>query len=636
MIGRILYGLFFTLVVPALLALVAWRLEPALTLPAVHHPWIGSTLLAAGFSLMAAGTVALWVHGSGLPMNPFPPPALVEQGIYRYLSHPIYQGFVIACAGASVAAGSRAGLWVVTPLAATGCAALVFGYERHDLGRRFGRLPRPLIRLPQAGPGAPERWERFSVYVLVFLPWLVAYEALGNVQPGDVGEAFFSFERRWPVLVWTEIVYALTYPFVLLVPLVTATRATLRRFALAGLVATVIGSLAFIAVPLIAPPRKFEGTGLLADLRRLEEADGVGGYAAWPSFHVAWAYLAAWVYAQRWPRWRWAAWLTAAAIAASCVTTGMHALLDLPAGLALAVLGLAAPALWGRMLKAAQRVANSWRDWRLGPVRVINHGAYAGLAALIGVTGAGILAGRQSVGFVVGVAICGLLGACLWGQLLVGSPTLLRPFGYYGAVLGGAVGLVAASALGADFWVLSAAGAVVAPWIQFAGRFRCLVQGCCHGAPTGEDWGLRYERPESRVCRIAGQKGVPLHPTPLYSMLGNAFIGVVLGRLWSAGSPLPVIAGLYLVLAGLARFVEESYRGEPQTPIVCGLRLYQWFALLSIAAGAAVLTLRTGAQAPPPDPSWSALVSGVAAGLITWFAMGVDFPASTRRFSRLA
>jgi prolipoprotein diacylglyceryltransferase len=176
----------------------------------------------------------------------------------------------------------------------------------------------------------------------------------------------------------------------------------------------------------------------------------------------------------------------------------------------------------------------------------------------------------------------------------------------------------------------------MAPWVQLIGRFRCLVQGCCHGAPTGQEWGIRYKRPESRVCRIAHLRGVPVHPTPLYSMLGNVAIGIVLGRMWSTGGPLPLIAGLYLVLAGLARFVEESYRGEPQTPVVCGLRLYQWLALLSVGAGAAVMALRTTSRAPAPDPSWAALVAAVFVGLACWFAMGVDFPASTRRFSRLA
>jgi protein-S-isoprenylcysteine O-methyltransferase Ste14 len=636
MMGRLLYGALFALALPALLVVWAGRLEPAVDLPAVHQPGAGAALVALGLALTGAGVVALWAHGGGLPMNAFPPPRLVERGIYRYLAQPIYLGFVTACAGTALVVGSRAGLWVVTPLAAAGCAALVFGYERHDLRRRFGTLPRPLVRLPAGGPGVPEAWERVSVYLLLFLPWLVAYEAVGHVQPHDVVADFFGFERRWPVLLWTEVVYALTYPFVFLAALAAPTGQVLRRFTVAGLVAVVVGHLAYVALPLVAPPRPLEGDGWLAALQRLERSDAMHGYAACPSFHVAWAFLAAWVYARRWPRWGWAAWLTAAAIAASCVTTGMHALADVPAGLLLAGLAFGAPDVWTWLLRATERVANSWREWRWGPARVINHGAYAGLGAFIGVAGAGVLAGRANVGAVVVVALAALLGAGLWGQLLVGSRVLLRPFGYFGGVLGAAAGVAAAGMLGTDFWVLAAALAVLAPWVQLLGRFRCLVQGCCHGAPTGKDWGIRYERPESRVCRIAHLRGVPVHPTPLYSMLGNVAIGIVLGRLWSAGAPLPLITGLYLVLAGLVRFVEESYRGEPQTPAVCGLRLYQWFAVLSVGAGAVVMTMRTTSQEPAPDPSWAALAAAVLVGLAWWFALGVDFPASSRRFARLA
>ena len=66
--------------------------------------------------------------------------------------------------------------------------------------------------------------DRVSAYVLLFLPWLVAYEAVGHVQPHDVMENFFGFERQWPVLLWTEVVYALTYPFVILAPLAVPMR----------------------------------------------------------------------------------------------------------------------------------------------------------------------------------------------------------------------------------------------------------------------------------------------------------------------------------------------------------------------------------------------------------------------------
>lgn len=636
MIARILYGSLFVIVLPAFLTLWAYRLEPVVTLSSPQHTQIGISLIVLGVVFMGLGTRALWVYGGGLPMNAFPPPRYVKCGIYRYFSQPIYIGFVIACAGASVLAGSRAGFWVVTPLVAAGCAALVLGYERHDLQRRFGTQPQPLVRLCSDGSDPPDFWERLSVYPLLFLPWLILYEAIGYVQPGDVVETYFGFERSWPVMVWGEVPYLLTYPYAMLAPLVAGTRSVLRRFALAGMAATVIGSLAYVALPLVAPPRAFEGGGLLGDMLRLERVTELNGYASCPSFHVAWAFLATWVYVQRWPSLRWAWWLLALIMAASCVMTGMHSLIDIPAGILLAALAYGTPPIWRRSLTIAEWVANSWREWRVGPVRIINHGLYAGSGALVGVTGAGILAGAKHVPFLIGVALTAALGAALVGQLLVGSKTLLRPFGYFGCVLGSGTGLALAAALGADFWSLAAATAVMAPWVHLIGRFRCLVQGCCHGAPTLTGWGICYRRPESRVCRIAHLCGVPIYPTPLFSMLGNVVIGILLGRMWHADAPLPLIVGLYLVLAGLARFVEESYRGEPQTPIPAGLRLYQWFAMISVAVGAVLMSLQTVSSAPEAELNWLALIAGVLTGVAWWFAMGVDFPHSNRRFARLA
>jgi hypothetical protein len=119
-------------------------------------------------------------------------------------------------------------------------------------------------------------------------------------------------------------------------------------------------------------------------------------------------------------------------------------------------------------------------------------------------------------------------------------------------------------------------------------------------------------------------------------MVGNVAIGTVLGRMWHAGASPALILGLYLVLAGFARFVEESYRGDPQTPILCGLRLYQRFAVVSVGAGAGIMALRAPMDSSPSEPSWLAPAAGVVIGLAYWIAMGVDFPGSNRRFSRLA
>ena len=106
-------------------------------------------------------------------------------------------------------------------------------------------------------------------------------------------------------------------------------------------------------------------------------------------------------------------------------------------------------------------------------------------------------------------------------------------------------------------------------------------------------------------------------------------------RVWWLAAPLPFIAGTAFLLAGLGRFVEEHYRGEPQTAQFAGLRLYQWLAMALVVTGGA-FTCVAGRSAPSP----MALQAGLWPTLVLLFAFtmvayGVDFPESNRRFSRL-
>ena len=300
---------------------------------------------------------------------------------------------------------------------------------------------------------------------------------------------------------------------------------------------------------------------------------------AFPAFHVVWLCLAIRLYQQAYPKARIFLWVLAVTIVLSCWTTGMHAFLDIPAGVAVYLFVLFRASIWAAFLRFFERVANSWKEWHFGATRVINHGLYAGAAACVGYLIVGFIVGPDMfwASIVIGVSI--ILGAGIWGQILVGSKKLLRPFGYYGAVVGAACGTAFASLLFDQSVIpLVAALSVAAPWVQAVGRFRCLIQGCCHGARTSEAHGIHYRHPKSRVLKIAKLGGEPVHPTPVYSMISNILLGFILMRLLSIGAPASFIVGCYLMLNGLARFVEEAYRGEPQTQILAGLKIYQWTA----------------------------------------------------------
>jgi len=105
--------------------------------------------------------------------------------------------------------------------------------------------------------------------------------------------------------------------------------------------------------------------------------------------------------------------------------------------------------------------------------------------------------------------------------------------------------------------------------------------------------------------------------------------------LWYNNFSSPFIFGLYLILTGIGRFVEEAYRGEVQTPIIKGLRLYQWTAIISVLIGIIMTVIHIDVVVVSSDVGWETIMSAMIGGLFTAFAMGVDFPYSNKRFSRL-
>jgi protein-S-isoprenylcysteine O-methyltransferase Ste14 len=635
-LGKVLYGALFVVVLPALLLAWARATAAIVTVPVFTSLPVGAALAAAGAALILGGWFGLWRHGGGLPMNAFPPPRYVSRGVYALVAHPIYVGGSAVCLGLSVAAGSSSGFWLVSPALILATVALVYGYEKHDLRARFGEpSARPWLSLPPAEDISPGLGERLALYPMVIFLWMALYGVVMSAGlPPDALSSVTAFEAGLPVWERTEAVYALTYPFVLLAPLAARSRRDLRALAVNGLLASALVFPLFLALPLMAPPRPFTPEGLLGHVLALERAADTPG-AAFPSFHVIWALLAADAFASRWPRLRLPLTGLALTIAASCFTTGMHSFADIAAGLVAYLLVIRHAALWDGLRGLAERAANSWSERRLGPVRLINHGIWGGLA-----TGSGLLV----IGWLVGpghglsllvAGIAGLVGAGMWAQLIEGSPALLRPYGFYGGVLGVMLGCAAAPLTGTSPWLLLAACATAAPLVQSLGRVRCLVQGCCHGHEAPPAVGIRVVHPRSRVVRLSPLGGVPVHPTQLYSILWNAASALVLGRLWSLHAPLHFIGGIYLMLNGFGRVVEEAYRGEPQTPIYWRLRFYQWVALGSILGGAVMTALPGSAPAPTPALGWGSVALAVVFGVLTWVATGVDFPESNRRFARL-
>ena len=631
---KVLYGAFFVVVLPLALALWAHESGRAVHLPALHSPLCGALLTVSGLAALAMGMFALWRYGHGLPMNAFPPSRFVENGIYSLVPHPIYGGFVLACAGASIYCGSVSGLWLVTPSVALASAALVLGYELPDLRRRFGQ-PTSSVWLPRDCPEAPFLLERFRVYLVVLLPWLALFELIWRVGPSAGAAAtYLPFEYRLPVVEQAEAVYASTYLVVLLTPLLAVSGYALRRFAWQALLAMALVFPLYLLLPFYVPPRPFVPAALFGYFLTWERTP-YSGIAAFPSFHIVWALIAASALGEgkRWKRIVW--WTWAALVGVSCVATGMHSIADILAGILAYALVARAGQIWAAILHAAEWVANSWKEWRIGPVRIINHGGYAAAASLVGMAIIDQLLGPGHALLTASIFFCATVGAALWAQWVEGSPALLRPMGFYGGVLGAALGGAFALFLHVDLWVAFAAICVAAPWIQGIGRLRCLVQGCCHGRASERLPGIRYTHPRTRVCRLSEFSGIAIHATPVYSILWNAVVAAALLRLLQLHSSSTFICGMYFLLSGAGRFVEEAYRGEPQTICILGLRFYQWIAVFTVVAGAVYTSIQCSPMPPAAGLRLSSILLAAGCGAVAWFVTGVDFPESSRRFARL-
>ncbi len=605
--GKVVYSTIFLVLTPIVLVAWAASTERLIGLPGLRMYSLGVVVAVCGLFLMLLGMKDLWTHGGGLPMNADPPPRYVTRGIFRIFPHPIYAGFSLLSIGVSLASGSASGLWLVSPLVMLSCAALVLGYEYHDLRNRFGPAENRILPSPVDSPA--------SLLDLIHC-WLFMVIPLSLLS---------VMSEVWPVS------YVCIFAVVMLIaaPVFVRSSRQLREFCISGMAAMPIAFILFLLLPLILPAK-------ILPAKFFEAAAGRGGlWVFCPSPVVICAFVAAQLFGRRWPRARW--FFIALAILASVgsVVLRRSGILEALAAILTVAIASRVETIWNLLKASTEHLANSWREWRFGKARLINHGFYAGMAGVLALVICDTFAGPGHLTATLVAALASVVGAALWAQFVEGSAQLLRPYGFYGGLLGGTLGALIAPLFHTSPWLVLAVFSVSGPWVQALGRLRCLVQGCCHGSLAPEGVGIRYVHPRSRVCRHTAWSGLPLHPTPLYSILWNSLIGLFLMRIWIAHVALSLIIGLYFILSGIGRFAEEGWRGEPQTQVVAGLKLYQWAAVVSILMGGLFSVIVDPNAAPSPEFRWSILAPASLFGLFVWFAMGLDFPESNRRFSRL-
>ena len=167
---------------------------------------------------------------------------------------------------------------------------------------------------------------------------------------------------------------------------------------------------------------------------------------------------------------------------------------------------------------------------------------------------------------------------------------LLRAGGvFYGGLLGALVAaVVLLRRLRLSFFPVADALAPSVALGHFFGRLGCFAAGCCYGASCQRPWAVVFRDP--RASAISGTPlGVPLHPTQLYEATFNLANYLFLAWFFRRqGARLHgQVLGAYLVNYGVARFVIEFFRGDPDRGFVLGgfLSTSQAIALAMVPLG---------------------------------------------------
>jgi membrane-associated phospholipid phosphatase len=581
---RVLCGLIFAVIIPVILIVWAKFTRNIVTIRLPVNLLPGYIILITGAIFVCSGIWNLWRSDNRLPVNAFPPKRFVKNGIYDFTGQSIYSGAALISFGLSAVTRSASGFWLVSPVFTLLMAAYVAGFKNEKAQSVFGTQDyKPFLSLPSTSNIMPSFGERLSSYFLVFVPWLIIYKAFIFIgAPDDAISTNLPFEEHLPIWEFSTVFYSFAFLFSLLVPLVIKTRKQLKHFITDVWFTIIFVGIIYLVFPLIINQKDFIPHSFLGRIILYERSvDGESG--ALPSCHVIWAFLAAKYFSRSFVSFKWIWYGFAVLISLSCITVGAHSILDIVAGFCAFIIITYRQNIWNCILMQADRLSISRREWRIGPFRIFNHGFYSGAAGFAGALLTGFFLGRQYslVGFFILLFV--IIGVRLLTKLFEGSLQLLRPFIYYGGLISGIIaGLLANLIFSIDIFILLASFVMAAPWVHAIGRLRCLVKGCCHDQPSHENIGIRIIHPDSMVNKSYGLSGVPRYPTQLYSIGINIFIGLVLIRLFNIGISSSFIVGIYLILMGTGRFVEESFHGEAQMPLCAGMKLSQWIAILYV------------------------------------------------------
>jgi phosphatidylglycerol:prolipoprotein diacylglycerol transferase len=260
----------------------------------------------------------------------------------------------------------------------------------------------------------------------------------------------------------------------------------------------------------------------------------------------------------------------------------------------------------------------------LGPLEITGYGLMLMVAFLMG----GWLIARQlresglkedyAADIVAAAVIGGIIGAKLWYVALTRDPGALFSRGglvWYGGFIGGAIAVILNGwRLGVPLrWTMQLNAPALAAAYAL-GRVGCFLVNDDYGRPTDLPWGVKFPEglPPSTAGNLKQLFGVPVpagidpsavlavHPTQLYEI---AAMLIAFGVLWRLRKTRPVgwLFGLYLVFAGVERFLVEIVRAKDDR-FFGPFTLAQLTSVLLLFLGFALTARWSKGPSPAPGP----------------------------------
>jgi phosphatidylglycerol---prolipoprotein diacylglyceryl transferase len=260
----------------------------------------------------------------------------------------------------------------------------------------------------------------------------------------------------------------------------------------------------------------------------------------------------------------------------------------------------------------------------LGPLEVTGYGLMLMVAFLMG----GWLIARQlrenqlredyAADIVAAAVIGGIIGAKLWYVALTRDPGALFSRGglvWYGGFIGGAVAVIFNGwRLGVPLrWTMQLAAPALAAAYAL-GRVGCFLVNDDYGRPTNLPWAVKFPQglPPSTAGNLHQLFGVPVpagidpstvlavHPTQLYEVAAMLVAFAILWSLRRWRRPVGWLFGLYLVLAGVERFLVEIVRAKDDR-FVGPFTIAQLTSVILVLIGLLLLTLWRKGPTPAPQ-----------------------------------